>query len=85
MMPVPDEVHIPNLDQDDGRQIPPPSPGGGNGQPAALGVFLQRVEIAVKVIGATFTAADLSNGYLPQLDIAAGVYTTVGLDTSQTE
>ncbi len=81
-MPIPDKVNVPNLDQFYRRQCLPSLPRRGDAQPASFGVILERVEVAVKVIAATFTATDLADRHRPHAGMAASVYGAGGIDLS---
>jgi hypothetical protein len=72
MVTIPYKERITNLDERYWWQVLSPLPGCGNAQPARRSAILQRVEIAVKVVAAAFTAADQVDGYGPQTGIAAG-------------
>jgi len=60
-MAILDEVNVPDLDQLYRRQFLAPSPRRGDAQPASLAVILERVEVAVEVVGAALTAADVAD------------------------
>jgi hypothetical protein len=72
MVPVPDKVKVPHLNQIHRRKRPPPLPRGGDAQPASAVVIVKRVKVAVKVAAATLTAYDLVDGHQarPGIEVA---------------
>jgi hypothetical protein len=70
VVPVAHEVTLPVLDQLDRRQGHPAQHGAGDAQPAVAGALVERAEVGVEIVAATFAAADLVDGNRPDPSVA---------------
>jgi hypothetical protein len=59
VMSIPHRIVAADLDQGEGRQRPSPLPDDCDAAPAGAGVYLEGVEVAVKVVNPVFAAANL--------------------------
>lgn len=84
-MSILDEVNVPHLDQFYGWQCLASLSRPGDAQPAALGVILEWVEVAVKVVATTPAATDLPDRHRLYPGTAESGARAGGIDLGQRE
>src|SRR5262245_46477965 len=85
MVPIADEIDLPNPDKLDRRQTESAQVGPCDTHPTLFSVRLERAKLAVEIVAAPLAAANLANGHRLHSGGVAIADRAAGSDTIQVE